>query len=372
MIKRLQEMLARSKIPPWLLIGGTALFSIGLFALSIFLRPAPEPSLPTDLPAMLPSPTWDTLPTRIPSPTPTIAGSIPLQEMRAALRRKDWATASTAWEEALHQAPEDGLVYREGARLALALDDLVTAETRIWKAVRLLPEDSETWGLMGRILARQGEAKAAEQAFGVAAAISPEITADVFIDRWRAAREAKDTQKLAELAQAYKEASDDDNLLTFYYNATVLTASGDPNTAISQLVAVLHSAPDAPAALWYALGEAYLAREAFTETFTVMEVAGFRMAQGDGSISLIGQHPGRDLNLNLAFAYMGVGRCAEAESILRRWRATMPELAPLIEEAIICQTPTPTWTPWMLSQQSTPTPTPAATPTPTPEGATQP
>ncbi len=48
---------------------------------------------------------------------------------------------------------------------------------------------------------------------------------------------------------------------------------------------------------------------------------------------------------------MHTERCAEAEDIARRLLSTQPELEALVEQAVICQTPTPTLTPWIPVQQ---------------------
>lgn len=344
----------------YLLVAGCILLvvAIGLLVISTTVA---DPTLPTPVAVLFsprPSPTWDLLPTRIPSPTPTPSAGEPLAVVQLALLRGEPENAQEAWDTALDYAPEGhplrGAVLREGARLALALGDLETAEDRAWAAIRLTGQDASTWALLGTILARRGDAVLADQALGVAETLDPALASDLFVDRWRAARQAKDSDTMTALAQAYGSRYPEATL-GFYYRSAALLAVGDADSVIAQLVAVLRDIPDAPAVVWYTLGEAYLASGAYLETLTVMDVAGSRFAMGDNSLSLATDDPIRDLNLHRAQAYLGINtpaRCADATSLLQRWNAP----AATIEQAILCQTPTPTMTPWMISQQVTPTP----------------
>lgn len=320
----------------------------------------PPPAGPAESILVLPSPAWDSFPTRIPSPTPTSAASEPLQDAQSALLRGDPKSAEEAWKTAIaavtEDSPERGLLLREGARIALARDDLDTAEARIWEALRIQAQDAETWALLGTILARRGDARAAEQALGVAEALDPALAPDLFTDRWLAARRAAAGDTMMALAQLYSS-QHPESALVFYYRGAALLASGDAESTIDQLVAVLSTQPGAPAVLWFTLGEAYLAQHAYTQTLTVLDVAGARFAAGDSSLYLASDDPPRDLNLYRAQAYLGINtpaRCADAEPILQRWNAP----AAAISQSVLCQTPTPTMTPWIPSQQVTPTPEP--------------
>jgi hypothetical protein len=64
------------------------------------------------------------------------------------------------------------------------------------------------------------------------------------------------------------------------------------------------------------------------------------------------------LSRKLAKAYLETGRCAEAESIYRRLSNEHERFDAQIKAAVVCQTPTPTLTPWIPSQQVTATPSP--------------
>lgn len=346
------------------------LISLGLLLLGLLLTltPAilfPAAPAPPETPATVyPSPTWGRLPTRLPtltpSPTPDLAPG-PIQTMRAALAARDYDAAQAAWNTAYQVAPHNPLVIREGARLALARDQLLFAENRIWQALRADARDAQTWVLLGATFARQGEFREAEQAWGVAQSLDPALAPALFADRWYAARQAYNAGQgaaaLGALAQTYSRIAPEDPL-AIYYQAAALLAVGDAHSALPLLRSILSNDPDAPAVLWYTLGEAYLATHAYSETITTLEVAGARFAQGDASLYLASNDPIYDLNLRLAYAYLGRAEptpCAHAEPLLRRLVERQPELTPLIEQAIVCQTPTPTWTPWLYSERTTPT-----------------
>ena len=134
--------------------------------------------------------------------------------------------------------------------------------------------------------------------------------------------------------------------------------TGAPADAITLLVGVLTDEPDAPALLWYTLGRAYLARGGYIEAATSLEAAAYRFARGDTSLELISARPVDDLNAHLGQAYLQTARCAEAEMIFHRLEADEPGFSRMVEAAVICQTPTPTLTPWIPLQIGTVTPRP--------------
>ncbi len=333
--------------------------AIALMAVSQ-IKVVPPPAGPTESILVLPSPAWDSFPTRVPSPTPTSAADEPLHAAQGALLRGDPESAEGAWKTALALVTEDnpqrGFIIREGARIALARNDLDAAEARIWDAIRIQAQDAETWALLGTILARRGDTRVAEQALAVAETLDPALAPDLFTDRWLAARRTAAGDTMMTLAQLYSS-QQPESPLAFYYRGAALLVSGDAESTIDQLVAVLNTQPEAPAVLWFTLGEAYLAQHAYTQTLTVLDVAGARFAMGDSSLYLASDDPARDLSLHRARAYLGLdtpARCAEAEPILQRWDAP----AEAISQSVRCQTPTPTMTPWIPSQQVTPTPAP--------------
>lgn len=348
------------------------LVSIGLLALGLLLTFVPNllfpaATTPADVASTLwPSPTWNRLPTRIPTstPSPTLdLASTPVQTMREALLQGDHIAAQAAWNAAHQMAPQSHLVAREGARLALARDQLHFAESRIWQALRTDAQDATSWVLLGATYARQGEYKEANQAWGIAQSLDPALLSVLFADRWHAARQTynagQGADDLSALAQLYSQTAPEDPL-SIYYQSAAMIAFGDAESAIPPLLSVLQSDPTAPAVFWYTLGEAYLAGHAYSETITVLEVAGACFAQGDASLYLASNDPIYDLNLRLAYAYLGradPASCANAEPLIRRLSQQQPELTTVISQTILCQTPTPTWTPWLVSQRDEPTPT---------------
>ncbi len=317
-----------------------------------------------------PAPTWGPLPTRLPaaSPTPTPDVEGPLRVIETALRNGDVAMAQTAWERIESMAippsgsPQTGgsvnaEVARAGARLALAQGEFDAAEARAWYAIAADPQDATSWSLLGEVLSRRDALRAAEQALRTAQALEPELASALFVTRWRAAHEAQDGDAMAALADA-AAATLPNAPLTSYYQAATLLINGDTRGAMTALLATLTEQPDAPAVLWYTLAEVYARRGAWAEAITALTVVEQAMARGDVTVSLASEDPPRDVALALSEAYIHAGRCAEAEARLEPLVDAAPEIAPLLERAIRCQTPTPTLTPWIPSQQVTSTPTP--------------
>lgn len=318
----------------------------GLLLFAICNTPAAAP-LTTASP-----PTWGPLPTRIPALTPTPtplprASDAPLQTMRLALLQGDLEAAETAWETALALAPASSDVQREGARLALAQRDLDAAATRVWRAIELTPDDAEAWILLGLILQQQGDPKTAQQALGVAEALNPALAPTFFGLRWQTARQAQDAVALQQLAQRYM-LEHPDNPLALYYRAEALLVSGDAPGARELLL--LSMSGDEAAVFWYTLGRTYMATGAANEAVICFEAARARLAVGDTTLGLATDDPNRETALALAGAYVRATRCADAEALLRPLSVRYPDLEPLVEQAIVCQTPTPTWTPWFPLQ----------------------
>ncbi len=342
-----------------LLIASLALLTIAVILLT--LSTPPLPTSPGESILAQPSPPWGIFPTRVvasptttltPSATPTPAAIKPLRIMQIALFYEAPEVAEAAWEEARRITPADsplwGHVLREGARLALLRDDLDTAEARAWDAIRGAAQDAETWALLGVIMARQGDPKVAEQALRIAESLDPGLAPNIFADRWRAARQTGDGDTLMALAQTYSS-REPENPLGFYYRAAALLASGDTESAFRHLLIQLRAEPDSAAVLWYALGETYLAQHAYNEALIVFDVTRERFNAGDLSLYLASDDPPRDINLNRGRALVGISdpeQCAQAETLLERWEAP----ADIIERARLCQTPTPTLTPWIPPQ----------------------
>ena len=351
---------AGRRVPP-LLFTSLALLGVAITLLILSASFTPQPATPGESVLPQPSPPWSLFPTRVPTPTETpIPTTTPeanssLRTMQRALLRNAFEMAETAWEEAVRVTPEDSLhrgrVMREGARLALLRGDIDTAEARAWDAVRVSANEAATWALAGVILARQGETEVAESALGIAETLDPGLAPDVFADRWRAARQSNDGDALTALAQTYSS-REPENPLGFYYRAAAMLATGESADALRHLLIQLRADPESPAILWYALGEAYLAQRGFNEAMIVFDVAEARFTAGDHSLYLASDDPLRDLNINRGRALLGISdpdHCAQAESLLRQWNAPVDT----IERARLCQTPTPTLTPWIPFQTAT-------------------
>ncbi len=343
---------------------------IAALAMVACARPTTLSPLTTPVITPPPAPTWGPLPTRIPAasptPTPDVAG--PLAVIETGLRNGDVAMAQSAWEGiATFAAPPadtppaggsvNAEIARAGARLALAQDDFAAAEVRAWHAVAADPQDATSWSLLGEILSRRGALRAAEQALRTAQGLEPKLASALFVTRWRAARQARDGAAMAALAEA-AAATLPDAPLTSYYQAATLLINGDTKGAMTALLATLTEHPDAPAVLWYTLAEVYARRGAWAEAITALTVVEQAMAREDVTVSLASEDPPRAVALALSEAYIHAGRCAEAEARLSALADAAPEITPLLEQAIRCQTPTPTLTPWIPSQQVTATPTP--------------
>lgn len=365
-----------------LLFGG-----VGLIALSCAARPPGDArSVPAAVPR--PSPTWAPFPTRV-RPTPTATATIEqpsdLALLHQALLHGDVAEAQRIWDRSFttfdegldpdavtvtefirpdgsvmveemiptaegpaappHSADE-AEVYRAGARLALMQQDYGMAQARIVRALALEPEEAGTWSLWGLVLRKSGDFAGAEQAFATARDCDPALAPELLDERWRIARATGDLALQLALAEDYRLLYPD-GPLTPHYEATILLAAEQPDAAIGVLVAALRDRPNAPAALWYSLGEAYLARQAYAEAATALEVAASETAQGDTSLYALSDEPITDLNIRLGQAYLHTQRCVEAESIFRRLSSQQSDFEAMVEEAVICQTPTPTLTPWM-------------------------
>ncbi len=332
----------RRNLWSWGLLGLLAVLLLN--SCRVAIEPPPTP----------PPPTWGPLPTRYPTPTPTSPAGGLLDQMRLSLLRGESEAAAFAWEQARAVSPDNPTVLREGARLALLNGELELAAERAWEAVTQQPDDSLAWVILSLILQAQGEPLLAQQTLAVAQSLDPQLQETLFNTRWQMARQAGDVATLELLARSYTLAHPGDPL-ALYYRAEALLALDQVETALELLLMRMQDG-DAPAVLWYTLGRAYLRLGATEEAAISLEVAQDLVAQGDLSLTLASDAPASALSLALGEAYLAARRCAEAEPLLRQLTTPYPHLGPLVEAAIICQTPTPTWTPWIPSQQATPIP----------------
>ncbi len=328
----------------------------GLIAASGRLAPwANGTGTSSDL-APRPSPTWALLPLRVLESEGD--GEADYRPFYRALLRDQIEEADRLWTELCETVLEESSeLHIAGARLALAQGDLERAGDRAWEAISLAPDDALAWSLVGVILGRAGESKQAEQALAIAQSLNPSLASEVLPSRWQAAVASRDAAVVVALAEDFGERHPG-SVFAPYYRAEALLMTGAPSDAITLLVGVLTDEPDAPALLWYTLGRAYLARGSYIEAATSLETAAYRFARGDTSLEMISARPVDDLNAHLGQAYLQTARCAEAEMIFHRLEADDPGFSSMVEAAVICQTPTPTLTPWIPLQIGTVTPRP--------------
>ena len=321
----------------------------GLLLISFFrgaARPGMAPFAPAPEGAPRPSPTWAQMPTRQPA-WGQMSGVPDMAPFRRALLIGDTDAAQLIWDSLDGtEAGETASIQLLGARLALQQVHYAQAEERTWRAIGMDPQNAEAWSLLGIVLARAGNHADADHAMGIAVALDATLAPSLFDDRWRATVALGDAAGLATLAESYVAAYPDSPLAP-HYRATALLAAGDPVAAVDLLVDALHDQPGSPALVWYTLGEAYLAAHGYAEAAVVLESAAGMVAQGDSTLTYVAADPITALNQRLARAYLETGSCREAESIYRRLMVAQPDLAPWVEKAVICQTPTPTLTPWI-------------------------
>ncbi|MFP4344116.1 MAG: tetratricopeptide repeat protein [Anaerolineales bacterium] len=296
---------------------------------------APQPVAPTV--------SWLPLPTRAPTPTPLTAEAY-LAQVAPALLGGRLEEARVIWEEAYARAPDDPKVLREGARLALVLNDLETAAERAQEAITAAPEDARGWMILGIVYQHQGDLGAAQAAYQEALTLDPAAGADLFAARWQIARRQRDAVLLTQLAQEYLMRHPDDPL-ALYYRSTALMAGGYEREALELLLLQMES--DAPAAVWYTLGRAYLAYGSGEEALIALETASDAYARGDKTLLLASDDPQYDLYALLGRALIEAQRCQEVDTRLLLLTTPYPDLIPLVEEARQCPTPTPTATPWL-------------------------
>jgi len=290
------------------------------------------------------------LPTRVP-PTPTIARSqAALRAYEDGLARRtagDVEGAVAAFSRALTLDPTLAPAYVERGSLYLAMGDPRAALADAQMAVAADPENATAHALLGEVLRRGfGDAAHALEEYEQAVRLDPDMAEAMFSVRWRAAVEAGRANRMVALADEYARAHPDDPLAA-YYRGRAFTALGSPRAAIGALVEALEEG--GPAAVWFALGEAYAADGAWDQALICYEQARALAESGDGSLTLVSDSPVADLFGALGAAYVHVGRCVDAQTMLNYAIGVgpdRPEYHTLLGQAMICQTPTPTPTPY--------------------------
>lgn len=290
------------------------------------------------------------LPTRIP-PTPTISRSAAaLRAYEVGLDRQavgDGDGALEAFSQALSLDPTLVPAYIERGSLYLSSGQADAALADAQMAIAVAPQQAIGYALLGEVLRRGfDDPLQALAAYEQAVRLDPGLADLLFQARWRTATAAGRANRMIALANEYLNNHPDDPLAA-YYMGRALTKLGNPRAAIRTLVKALEQG--GPAAVWFALGEAYSADGAWANARICYEQARALAEAGDPSLNFISDTPVADLFAALGSAYTHVGECVSAQIMLEHALAVgpdRPELHTLIGRAMICQTPTPTPTPY--------------------------
>lgn len=297
------------------------------------------------------------LPTRAITPAPTLTPTLTpfsiafrsyYEEGLVRQRAGDAEGALRSFTWAIQQKPDfapayvaRGSVYVSQGKYTLALADADAA-------LEADPTSASAYTLRGEVLRLAGRGRQALEAFDQALALQPSLKPETFRSRWLAARAARDGVRLVLLGREYAAAHRDDPL-RYYYEGWALIEKDVPTIATRVLVEAIAGSPAPPAVLWFTLGHAYAATGSWHEAVTTFEAARALVEVGDTSLSAHSDQPVTDLFLALGRAYLGAGRCVDAETMVDYAIAVgVPgsEQRETLEEARACQTPTPTATPY--------------------------
>jgi tetratricopeptide (TPR) repeat protein len=298
------------------------------------------------------------LPTRAPTPTPTVtpfAISAWTYYEEGLTRQRvgdaEGALQSLTW--AIQRAPDFAPAYVARGSVYLAQEELDLALVEADAALEIAPSGA-AHALRGETLRLLDRPRAALEAFDQALELDTTSSTETFRSRWLAVRTIHDTVRLSSLSREYVNAHPGD-LWGHYYQGWAFIELGTPGVAINTLVKGIESTPDPPALLWFALGQAYAMDRHWQEAVTALEATRALVQAGDTSLALHSDQPIVDLFSALGQAYLGVGRCADAETALEyaiSIGAPASKNAAALEEARICQTPTPTITPYPTTTPS--------------------
>jgi len=286
-----------------------------------------------------PLPTVVSPPPTPPPPTATPGPAVLYDQGLACQRAGDWECARTAFSRALELDPNLAPAYRARGAVHLALGDGPAALRDAQMAIALAPEDAGGYALLGEVLRRAfNDPIQALDAYGAAVERDSSLAAVLFPARWECAVAAARSDRMAELAMEYARLHPEDPM-RMYYRGRVLLAQGLPRLAI-RVVGESIAQEGGPAAVWFVLGEAYAAEEAWPEAVICYEQARALMEAGDPSLRAVSETPAAALAFALGTAYLYAGRCADAEAAFRHAWALNPDLPDLptrIGQAMICQ-----------------------------------
>ncbi len=308
------------------------------FAACTSLTPAPDPTVPVSplrLPTRIP-------PTQTPTPTPPDVRGY-YEEGLAYQQAGDAENAERAFNRIIALAPDFAPAYvaRGGVYLSQRKYDLALEDADA--ALEADPTHAAAYALRGEALRMMGRPAQALGAFDEALARDSSLKAATFRSRWLAACALHSASRLAVLGREYTYAHPDDPVGS-YYRGWALIENGNSRAAISALLRGIESAPQPPALLWFALGQAYAAENAWHQAVIALETARRLVEAGDTSLALHSDRPIAALFGALGRAYLGAGYYAEAETALSYAldAGAGPEYAEALQEARLRQTPTPT------------------------------
>lgn len=299
------------------------------------------------------------LPTRAVTPTPTsfpIAAQTYYEEGLARREAGEAEGALQSFTWAIQLEPDFAPAYVARSALYLAQGEIRLALADADSALEADPVNASAHALRGEALRLRGRPRSALEAFDQSLALDPALGPDTFRSRWLAARAACEGRRLLLLSGEYADFHPQDSL-RYYYSGWALIELDNPGAAISTLIKRIESDPEPPAALWFALGQAYAANRSWPEAVTSFEAVRLLVQAGDTSLIVHTDQPIAALFGALGQAYLGAGRCADAETMLEyaiEVGALASEHAAALEEARICQTPTPTITPYPTTTPSAP------------------
>lgn len=293
------------------------------------------------------------LPTRavILTPTPTlfpIGAQTYYEEGLACQEAGDTAGALQSFTWAIQLAPDFAPAYVARGTVHLAQGELRLALADADDTLEADPASAPAYALRGEALRLLGRARPALEAFDQALALDPGMKVETFRSRWLTARAGHDTSRLLTLSREYASAHPSDPL-RHYYRGWALIELDTPDVAINTLVEGIEATSDPPALLWFALGRAYAESGSWQEAVTSSEAARALVQAGDTSMAVHSDRPIADLFGALGQAYLGADRCVDAETMLDyalSVGAPIPEYSTALKKARLCQTPTPSATPY--------------------------
>lgn len=324
------------------LLTGVLLLTSGLLTACVHPSTAPPSQR---LPTRAAVPTSTLTPTSTPFP---ISAGTYYEEGVARQEAGDVEGALQSFTWAIQLSRDFALAYVARGSVYLAGGELDLALTDADAALEVDPASAPAYALRGEALRLLGHAHPALEAFDRAVALDPTLREETFRSRWLAARAVRDVAHLLALSREYADAHPDDPL-RHYYRGWALVELDAPRAAIKVLREGIEDAPQQSALLWFALGQAYVENGSWEEAVTSFEAARALVQAGDTSMLIHSDQSIADLFGALGRAYLGAGRCVDAEAMLEyavSIGAPASEYTATLREARICQTPTPTATPY--------------------------